>query len=106
MCLTGTVLDTLPVLVGVNGSECGMMTLRGNLIMTKGRTIGDIAQTLQGVTEVSYRVVCGRVLVSTVILAFVGAMHLVDNKSILAAACCITRKTTNIIYSVPPPKVS
>ena len=105
MCLTGTVLDTLPVLVGVNGSECGMMTLRGNLIMTKGRTIGDIAQTLQGVTEVSYRVV-RHVLVSTVILAFVGAMHLVDNKSILAAACCITRKTTNIIYSVPPPKVS
>lgn len=43
----------MPVLVGVNGAECGMVALCGNMVVTKGRTIGDLAQTLQGITEVS-----------------------------------------------------
>ena len=52
--LSGTVLETVPVLVGVNGAECGMVTLCGNILLTKGLTIEYLAQTIQGIREVSH----------------------------------------------------
>lgn len=52
VCVSGTVMKTVPVLLSVNGVKCEAVTLRGSMIITKGQTIGDVFQALQGVTQV------------------------------------------------------
>ena len=41
-----------PVLLGINDSQCGLMGLCGNVVVTKGQPLGGVAQALEGVTEV------------------------------------------------------
>ena len=45
-------LDYVPVLQGVNGTECGLVALTGNIVVTKGQALGGVAQALEGITGV------------------------------------------------------
>ena len=51
MC--GVVLGSIPVLQCLAGTECGcLVSMCGNMVITRGRDIGGVVQALQGVTQV------------------------------------------------------
>lgn len=52
LTVAGAVMGCAPVLTAVGGVKCGLMTLCGNLVVTKGEGVVGVVQALQGVTEV------------------------------------------------------
>ena len=54
MSFSGSLLGSVPVLSSINGMECGLIKLNGNVVVTKGEEIKNVVQTLNGVTEVSW----------------------------------------------------
>ena len=59
--LTGSVCGGRPVLTQVGGQSVGMVELSGCVVITKGSTLSEIVQQLQGISEVSkwtFQLVC------------------------------------------------
>ena len=54
--VVGALMGESPVLVGMNGTQCGLVPLCGDggVVITRGRPVGEVLQDLtqQGVTQV------------------------------------------------------